>query len=108
MYVLMTLSVLDVLNLLYTVVIERWTQAEFATNRQAVLQKLTQGNSYPRPNGSGNIARAWADESGWKVLSWITERVGAVAADGVGIDVQNQLGGTALSNCLSSNQTATV
>jgi hypothetical protein len=97
---------LDVLNLLcHIVLINRWTEAEFVFRRQAVLEKLTQGNSYPRPNGSGNVLQAWSKESGWKVLSWITEQVGGDKSGRAGAE-DNQATLTAISQ--THNQRADI
>ena len=62
-----------------------WGAAKFATNRAAVIDRLTSDNSYPRQNifpgmnvspANGNIAKAWGENGGCNVLSWIVKEIG--------------------------------
>jgi hypothetical protein len=56
----------------------KWGDAEFASNRAAVLAEVTGGNSYPRP---GSVTTTWAQNGGFDVLSWIVSAVGGSLGD---------------------------
>ena len=44
----------------------KWGDAEFASNRAAVLAEVTGGQTYPRP---GSVTVTWAQNGGFDVLS---------------------------------------
>jgi hypothetical protein len=51
----------------------KWGDAEFASNRAAVLAEVMGGNCYPRPD---SVTVTWAENGGFDVLSWIVREVG--------------------------------